>query len=416
MKPYFNIAYVFPLITTLFLHTSQVEAVFASAKSTGMAATSISYPIDSLAGAYNPAGIAVVGDRLDVEAAWVRDTGHGSVHKNLLSIANGSFEGMKTKDAYPVGFGLTKTWNLGCDLDIAAGVIVYNRNYQKTTFGKPLILFGTSRPGLEYINETISPIIAVKIYDSHTIGISANYQVERIKVNGLQNFDNIFRSIAPNHVTNRGYGYANGWGATIGYFGQITNCLSIGATYQPETKMSRITKYKGFLADRGKLNVPQKIGFGIAYKILPCLAVAFDVEHIRWKPIKSLSNPFPAVERLGEVNGPGFGFSNQWYYRLGMEWQIDESWTARIGYRHANTPVRKSQTAVNLLTLDTVEDYLTAGLTWAFNCSSEITIVGAYGFENEVKGKNSIPLAFGGGEVNIKEQKFAVGLAWGWKY
>lgn len=420
---FFNLIACLSSLTALCLHTSSAEAIFASVKSTGMAATSISYPLDSLAGAYNPAGIASVGDRFDLEGGWVNNSGSADVHGNLNrlgqpnDLVNGHYDGMDQKNTFPFGFGLTKTWNIDCDWDIATGVILYNRNYQKTTYKKPLVLFGTTKPGLEYLHETVSPIIAIKWCDSHTLGISANYQIERIKVNGIQNFDNPLLSIAPGHVTNRGYGYATGWGVTVGYFGQITDNISIGATYQPETTMSRINKYKGFLAEKGRLNIPRKIGAGIAYRIMPCVVIAFDVEQIQWKNIRPLSNHFPAGNaRLGSKNGPGFGFSNQWYYRVGIEWEIDECWTARIGYRHAETPVKNSQTAVNILTLDTVEDFITAGATWQLNECNEISFVGAYGFENSVKGHHSIPADFGGGEVNLKEQKYALGLAWGWKF
>lgn len=417
MKRFLNFFTGLNFLAAMCMHSSTAEAIFASAKSTGMAATSISYPIDSLAGAYNPAGIASVGNRFDLEGAWVHDTGHADIRDNLLGqLVNGHHEGMSTKNMVPIGFGLSKTWNINCDWDIAAGLILYNRNFQKTTYEDPIALFGTSKPGLEYLHETLSPIIAIKLYDSHTIGISANLQVERIKVNGLENFDNIFRSVAPGHVTNRGYGYSHGWGLTVGYYGQFTDQLSIGLTYQPETKMSRITKYQGFLAEHGRLNVPRKIGAGIAYRFTPCFVLAFDVEQIHWKPIKSLSNRFPAPRRLGSSRGPGFGFVDQWYYRIGLEWRFEECWTARLGYRHANPLIRKSQTAVNALTLDTVQDFFTAGLTWDINPCNELSIVGAYGVANKVKGKNSIPLAFGGGEVDLKEQKFAIGIAWGWKY
>lgn len=404
------------MLAALSFQSSKAEAIFASVKSTGMAATSISYPIDSLAGAYNPAGIASVGDRLDIEAAWVYDTGHADVRHNAVLGEFAHFNGMREKNIFPIGFGLTKTWNINCDWDIATGVILYNRNYQKTTYRQPLVLFGTSKPGLEYLNETLSPIIAVKWCDSHTLGVSLNYQVERLKVNGLENFDNPILSSAPGHVTNRGYGYATGWGVTIGYFAQIMHNLSFGITYQPETTMSRIDKYKGFLAQKGRLNIPRKIGAGIAFRIIPCLVIAFDVEQIQWKKVKAFSNNFPALAQLGDTNGPGFGFKDQWYYRLGVEWEIDECWTARIGFRHANTPIKSSQTAVNLLSLDTVENFATAGVTWAFDGCNELSLVGAYGFENKIKGKHSIPLNFGGGEVDLVEQKFALGLAWGWKF
>lgn len=424
----FNLTACAAALTALCLHSSQAEAIFASIKSTGMAATAISYPLDSLAGAYNPAGNAAVGDRLDVEAAWVHDNGHASVSGNVIPgtdtpnpLVNGKKPGMQFKNVFPVGFGINKVWNVACDWEIATGLIVYNRNFQKTTYKEPLVLFGTTKAGLEYLNETVSPIVAVRWCQSHTIGISANLQIERIKVNGLQNFDTELGSVAPGHVTNRGYDYSTGWGFTIGYLGQWTDRLAVGFTYQPKTTMSRMSKYKGFLAQKGRLDIPRKIGMGISYKILPCLVAAFDVEQIQWTKVKSLSNPilqpgaiFPT--QLGASNGPGFGFKDQWYYRVGLEWAIDECWTVRAGFRHANTPIKSSQTAVNVLTLDTVENFVTAGATWNLNACNEISILGAWGFEKTVKGKNSNPVVFGGGETNLTEQKYAVGLAWGWKF
>jgi long-chain fatty acid transport protein len=409
----------------LCLNSAPVEAIFASVKATGMAATCISYPLDSLVGAYNPAGITDVGDRFDVEAAWVQDWGKSKVSGNrtatgaLNPLTNGSRNGMRTKTVYPAGFGLTKGWCLANDWEVSAGLILYNRNYQKTTYKHALALFGRSPAGLEYLNETVAPIVAVKWCDRHSIGISVNYQIERLKVNGLQNFDNTLFSSAPGHVTNRGYEYATGWGVTIGYLGKLTDSLSIGVTYQPETGMTRLNKYKGFLADRGRLNIPRKIGAGISYHITPCLVVAFDVEHIQWSKIRSLHNPLlhnGVLEKLGQKNGPGFGFRNQWYYRVGSEWRINESWTVRAGYRYANTPIRRSQTAVNVLTLDTVESFVTVGGTWNLNECNEFTITYAYGFEHKIRGRNAIPAFLGGGNVDLKEQKYALGIAWGYNF
>ncbi|HEV8052799.1 MAG TPA: outer membrane protein transport protein [Parachlamydiaceae bacterium] len=418
---FFNLIACISSLTALCLHTSDAEAIFASVKSTGMAATSISYPLDSMAAAYNPAGIASVGDRFDVEIGWVHNTGHAILKGNRAPVpagvfVNGRYNGMENKCVYPAALGICKTWNLNCDWAIAGGLIIYNRNYQKTTYSRVIPLFGTSKPGLEYVNQTISPVIAVKWRDTHTIAISANCQLERLKVNGLQRFDVITRSESPGHVTNRGYGYSNGWGFTVGYFGQLTDRLMVGATYQPQTHMRRIQKYRGFLADNGKFDIPQKIGAGIAYRILPCVVLAFDVEHINWKPVRAFGNKFPNEERLGGKNGSGFGFKNQMFYRVGAEWQIDDCWTVRLGFRHANTPVRRSQTAVNALSLDTVESFLTAGTTWAFNACNEVSLVAAYGFEKTIHGKGSIPAAFGGGEADIHEQKFAIALAWGKKF
>lgn len=412
-------------VIALCLQSQSAEAIFASVKSTGMAATCISYPLDSLVGAYNPAGMVDVGDRFDFEVGWVRDRGHADVHGNLIPAVNGRFNGMRTKDVYPAGFGLNKTFCF-CDWEVSAGLILYNRNFQKTTYTRPFVLLGTSNLGLEYVNETLSPCFAVKFLERHSFGVSVNYQIERIKVNGIQNFDHPVLpppfppgSVAPGHVTNRGYNYSTGWGVTVGYLGEIFDGFRFGATYQPETCMTRLNKYKGFLANKGRLNIPRKIGAGISYDVLPCVVVAFDVEHIQWSKIRALHNPLiqdGTIFPIGSKKGPGFGFRNQWYYRVGVEWKINPCWTVRAGFRHANTPIRKTQTAVNLLTLDTVEDFVTVGATWNVTCSQELSGVFAYGFPHKIYGKNSIPQSFGGGEADLKEQKFALGLAYGWKF
>lgn len=431
-------------MAALCTHSTKAEAIFASVKSTGMAATCISYPLDSVVGAYNPAGMTEVGDRLDIEAGWVHDKGSTTVLNNTVppgtrtptgalvppgtpnSLVNGHYNGMKNENVYPVGFGLNKTWWLCDEWELATGIVLYNRNYQKTTYTKPVLLLGTSKPGLEYLNETLSPVVAIKWCNTHSFGISANYQVERLKVNGLENFARAVRpplpggSLYPENVTNKGYGYSTGWGVTFGYLGHITDELSIGVTYQPETSMSRISKYKGFLAQKGKLNIPRKIGAGISYKILPCWVVAFDVEQIQWSKIKALHNNLlddnGVLQPLGSSNGPGFGFRDQWYYRFGTEWAVSECWTVRAGYRFAEMPFKKSQAPVNLLTLDTVESFLTLGATWNVNECNEVSFLFAYGFEHKVKGDNTIPSFLGGGDVHLKEEKFALGLAWGWKY
>lgn len=422
------------MVASFCMLTNQAEAILASVKSTGMAATAIAYPQDTLAGAYNPAGMIWVGNRLDVEGAWANDRGHLRVSGNATPVGpfedqNGGYDGMRTPNTYAAAFGINQVFCDNCDfLDFSVGLIVYNRNYQKVHYNEHLELLSfTSNPGLEYVNETVSPIISASFCDcwghSHSIGISANYQLERIKLDGVDNF--IPRSNFPEAVTNNGYNYSHGWGFTIGYWGQITDCIAIGATYQPKTHMKRMHHYKGFLAEAGRLDIPEKIGAGIKVDFCDCWTVCFDYEFIHWKQIRSLSNSFflpesspPSDENLGGKHGPGFGFKNQNYYRVGLEWRYNPCLTFRVGFRHANTPVRKSQSAANLLTLDLVEDFITFGGTWNMDCSNELSFFYAYGFEKSLKGPipggPGVPLF--GGTAKIREQKQALGFAWGYKW
>lgn len=415
--------------------SNSAEGFVAGAKATGMAATGIAYPQDAFAGAYNPAGIVDVTDRLDFGFDWIQDRGHIRGRDNrsapggqLNPFVNRQQDAFKTKDTYNGDFGINKTFCTevcGNCLNFAVGLVGYNRDYQKTTYTSPLVLLGTTNAGLEYLHETFAPVFAFRINDCHSIGVSVDVQVQRTKVNGLQNFDNPVTSSHPGHVTNKGYAYAAGVGATIGWKWQISDYLSVGVTYRTKAKMSKFHKYKGFLAQNGLLNTPQKVGAGIAWKFLHCATIAFDFEWIDWHDVRALSNPLinsrapltpPFITKLGTKYGPGFGFRDQYFYRVGIDYQINDQFIVRAGFRHANSPVRRSQTAVNVLTVDTVEDIITVGATYTYNCRAEISIFYAYGFSNKIRGKNSIPAFLGGGNIDLVESKDALGISVGYMF
>jgi long-chain fatty acid transport protein len=167
--------------------------------------------------------------------------------------------------------------------------------------------------------------------------------------------------------------------------------------------------------------VPAKYSAGVSYKFLPCLVGAFDVEMLQWSHVKALHNPLldnGVLHPLGANNGPGFGFRDQYFYRVGLEWAINDCWTLRTGFRYANTPVKASQVLVNALTIDLAERFFTWGATYNVNECNEVSFSAAYGFEHSVTGSipSIAPNVFGGGSAKLKEQKYALGIVWGHKY
>ncbi len=400
------------------------DAVLASVKATGMAGTAVAYPQDTLSGAFNPAGLADVGNRWDLGIFAVRYNGQSKVTGNTIPGVNGTFNGFRTFGGewqFSPDVGVNKEFCLCDDWNMTFGVIGYNRNYIKTRYHDSFVLLGTSKLKLEYVNEQISPIWTVKFCDKYAFGVSLDFLVQRLKVSGVQNFDNVIFSAHPNHVTNRRYAYSYGVGVTIGGRVQISPVLSVGLAYHPETHMSRFKKYRGFLADRGKFNIPHRILGGIAWRFMHCATLAFDVEHVGWNKIKALNNNLlhsGTLELLGSQNGPGFGWKSQTFYRVGVDYDICESLTVRGGYRYARTPVRSSQTVVNQLSLETVQSVLTLGATWCLNACSEVSFMYAHGFNHKVRGHHSIPesvngIPFGGGEADLRQHLDVVGLSWG---
>lgn len=421
--PKFSIIACLGIVLSLCCPFSKAEAIFASVKSMGMGAAAIAYPLDSLGAAYNPANLVCVGNRLDLEFGWLHDTGTVRIRDNLVPIpgVNGSFEGIDPENYFTGAFGFASAWCCEC-FNWSFGVIGYNRYFQKTHFERPLPLFGTSKTGFEFIDYTVAPVFAIQLWECLDVGVSIDWQIERVKVTGLENFDNETLSLHPGHVTNRGHEYAHGVTATFGARWKLGDSLAIGATYRPKTHMSKLDRYDGFFVD-GKLDIPEQVGIGIAvwpFPCLPCFVVAFDWEWIHWSNIHGLSNTLlhnNTFFALGTESGPAFGFRDQNIFRVGFEYYYDDWWSVRVGFQHANSPVRSSETFFNLLTLDCVENWVTVGLTWRYDCWNEFSAFGAYGFEHEINGENVIPLIpFGGGDVRLKERKYAVGLAWGWKF
>lgn len=404
------------VMATVCLSASSLEGLLASIKATGMAATGVAYPQDAEAGAFNPAGITDVGSRFDLNTTWENIQRKSIVTDNLSPLgANGRFNATARRRHFYTGGG---GFNKMLTPNLAVGWVVYNRNASKTTYKDAFPLLGTSPLGLEYIHQTISPSIAYK-YGCHNFGISVNYNLQRLKVDGIERFDTALTSSRPGYVTNRHYNYSQGVGFTIGWRGQLLPWLSVGATYQPKTHMTRFKKYKGFLAQHGKLDIPQKIGFGIAIHVLPNSTFTFDLEHIQWSKTRSLNNKLAEdliVDKLGTKNGSGFGFRNQTFYRFGIDYEVNCALTVRAGYRHGRVVYPSSQTAVNLLICDSTTDFFTVGATYKLNCRSEASFFFAHGFRNKVSGNNAIPASLGGGNVALKTHSNILGVGIGTYY
>ncbi len=414
-------------------HSGSADALLAGVKATGMAAACTSYPIDCFAGAYNPAGMTLLCDRFDLGA----NTVHFRQSTTIVNYTptpdpfgfgpqDGRRNGARTSENYGGEFGINKKFCFNAcnqNIELALSLIGYNRNFIKTTYSQPYTIFGTSSPGLEYIHETIAPILSARFFERHSIGIAFNYHIQRLKVNGLENFKTLFaaRSVDATHTTNRGYNYSQGFGVTIGYLCEVTDCLRVGGSWQPKQKMSRFKKYDGFVADHGRFDIPDRWQVGVSYSVLPSLTIAGDYEYINWKTIPQLGNkPFPNffLSLLGSPDGAGFGWDNQHYWRVGVNYDVNSAFTVRAGFRHTNAPIRSSYTAINLLTLDCVEDVLTCGATWRMDRCNEFSFFYAYGFNNKINGSGSVPATppfFGqaDSEVNLQQSLMAFGLSWG---
>lgn len=387
-------------------------------KAKGMAGVGIALPQDALAAATNPAGMVMVGDRLDVGLDWFRPIRDTDISGSAGGVVDGNYDGSDKKNFFIPEFGYNKMlgWNM------SAGVSVYGNGGMNTDYKNGIPLLGTSRAGVDLMQLFIAPTFAYKVTKDHAIGVSLNLAYQRFKAYGLENFTAPGFSTSSSDVTNRGYDSATGWGVRIGYTGNLTDAVTIGATYQSETRMSKFDKYKGLFAEQGDFDIPENYGIGIAVKATPSLTLAADIQRINYGDIKAIANTvdcfFAGACQLGAAKGPGFGWRDMTVYKLGVSYAYSKDLTLRAGYSTTRQPIPSSQTLFNMLAPGVVENQLTLGATWNVSPTSELTLGYMHAFKKTVNGSNSIPLGggFPGGNANLRMYQDSLGVAYGIKF
>lgn len=382
-------------------------------KAQGAGGVGIALPQDTLSIAANPAGLAAIGNRLDIGATWFRPVRDAEIEGSPSPI-NGKYDGNDTKNFLIPEFGYSKQLND----TTTVGVALYGNGGMNTDYknGFPLFNNTGSRVGVNFIQAFVTPTIAWKLSPTQSVGIGLNLAYQRFEAKGLQSFANSSFSSSPDHVTNKGADSSYGAGLHLGWQGKINDQVTLGAHYQTRTYMTRFDRYKGLFAEQGDFDIPANFGVGIAVKATPALTLAGDIQRIRYSEVDavgaSIANFFTA--QLGTDNGAGFGWKDATVFKLGALYAYSEQLTLRAGYNHVNQPIPSSQTLFNTLAPAVVEDHVSLGATWKFANSSELSFSYTHAFENEIKGSGSIPAPFGGGDVNLKMYQDSLGVAYSW--
>ncbi len=399
--------------------TNGYFAIGYGQKSVGMGGVGIALPQDALAAATNPAGMVMVGDRVDFGLEWFRPTRSSDVVGNGVPGETGSYDGNATRDFFIPEFGYNKMINDSMSLGVSVfGNGGMNTDYSSNPFGVYAQMGGISAPGSGGQNMAqlfVSPTWSMKINPTNAIGASLNLAYQQFSAKGLYAFEQI--SAAPSSLTNNGTDSSTGYGARIGWTGQVTPELTLGATYQTKTKMGKLNSYSGLFAEQGGFDVPANYGVGMAIKATPATTFAFDVEKIQYSEIASVSNPLvlpPTYPPLGNNGGAGFGWQDMTVFKLGVSQIISPTLTLRAGYNHNNQPIPNTQTFFNIIAPGVVEDHATLGATWILPNKAELTVSYMHAFTKTVNGSNSIPASFGGGNANLTLYEDSIGISYGW--
>jgi len=395
-------------------------------KNEAMGGASIALPLDSLAAANNPAGMVMVGDRADLGLTLFRPNRTAEITGNNCAPAgcgggtlNGTYDGNGRSNFFIPTLGYNKMINA----DTSLGVSVFGNGGMNTQYNtNPFAPFGANgNLGINLEQLFVAPTWAMKINPTNAVGVSLNLVYQMFSATGV---NGALAGLSSNAtaLSDNGTDTTTGYGVKIGWTGEVTPLVTLGATYQSKTKMGKFSKYSGLFADQGSFDIPSNYGVGIAVKATPATTVAFDVQRTNYADVASVGTPFTAVPPtfggtgpfLGASNGPGFGWKNINAYKLGVSHAFSSAFTLRAGLNHCDQPIPNNQTLLNMLAPGVVQNHLSLGGTWTLANKSEVTVAYVHAFKQTVNGSGSIPPQMGGGEANITMHEDSIGISYGW--
>jgi len=387
-------------------------------KAQGQAGVSIAQPQNGLAAANNPAGTAWVGDRLDIGASLFAPDRSADIDANAFG-ANGHYGGNNRKYFLlpEMGYSQQLSDRLG------VGLAIYGNGGMNTDYHKnPYAAFGSQgSAGVDLAQVFVTPSLAYKFTEHQSFGVGVNFVYQRFAAKGLSAFANPAFSSAATDLNDRGHDTSTGWGLRLGWQGQVTDNLTLGLVWSSKIKAQKFDRYAGLFADGGSFDIPENYGVGLSYTLTPSLTMGTDVQEIKYGNVRSVGNGFDvqsvfAGNNFGSNNGPGFGWRDITVYKFAVSYALSPELTLRSGFSHADQPVQRDQTFLNVLAPGVIQDHLSLGLTWRATPGNELSLAYTHGFEQQVKGSGSIPAAFGGGEANLKMSQDILGVAYAWTF
>lgn len=422
-------------------------------KSKGMAGTGVAMPQDSMAAATNPAGMAFVGDRLDVGAAIftpLREFKAGEVPTLPEDPSLGPLGGTAAP-GFPLEPGTKKSgsnwfliphfgWNKALDESSSVGVTVYGNGGMNTDYNRGIVsperdlavtrfvaavtpdfggdftaldganlcsangggVYCGGRSGIDLSQLFINLSYSRKIVNDKTsLGGSVILAGQAFEARGLSFFTPFTKTAMlggnAKNLTNNGHDTSFGAGFKLGVQSEVAPGFTLGAAYQSKIWMSKFDDYEDLFAEGGDFDIPATATVGLSWKPAAQHNINLDYQYIWYEGVDAISNKNnldlclagQTQYCLGGSKGAGFGWKNMGVIKLGYQFDYSPSTAFRAGFSYGKQPIRSSEVLFNTLAPAVLEYHLTAGLTQELTKESEWSLSLMYAPEKTVKGSNS---------------------------
>ncbi len=379
-----------------------------------LAGAGVALSLGTQAPATNPAAMAFLGPRYDIGMEVFNPnrqfsvTGSPSGYPGTFGLAPGTVESGSRYFPMP---SLGANWKAGENGTF--GVSAYGNGGMNTDYAAAV--FGVAPAGVDLSQMFLAPTYAHKLGSRHALGVSAIFAYQRFEAKGLQAFANF--SADAQSLTNMDHANSYGAGVRVGYLGELTDWLSLGASYQSRINMTKFDNYSGLFAEKGGFDIPQTLTGGVALKPAEKLTVALDVQWINYESVSSVANDFLpnlAVSALGNASGAGFGWHDMTIYKLGLQYEVNGDWVLRTGYSYGRQPIRSNEVLINILAPGVMEHHITAGVTRAVKKGQAMNFAIIRAIPKSVTGPNNLEVPNGQSiELKMDQWEFDVSYSFG---
>lgn len=334
-----------------------------SARQGGMAHTGVALKLGAESMYFNPAGMAFMDKSLDLTASV----------NGVAATATATIDGKE----YETNNKVSTPMNVGAAFSIydnlKAGVSMY------TPYGSS-IDWSTNWPGavlnqsVNLATYTIQPTVAWEIVPGLSVGAGLMVSWGTVDLNkglvspstldlvlGALGNDYRFGSTTPASVNLKGtanialgfnvgamYDINEQWTVGVNYRSRMTMRVKSGdaaVTYANDVASAVLSSTLNVLNEANfsaEMPMPSVLTFGVSYKPIEALTLAFDAQFTGWSTYKSLEIDFLSDQLTPYNQHLTKDYRNSWAFRLGAQYALTNRFDIRAGFIVDTTPVNIS--------------------------------------------------------------------------
>jgi long-chain fatty acid transport protein len=376
-------AYASPALATNGMRMIGFGTVQDSMGGVGVGAT-----LDACSLVSNPAGIADLGNRLDVAIGFFKPTVSQTVNgtptgapapnpPSMIALDGQSVDSTRGGSPIPA-----IAYIRPINDQLSAGLGVFAVSGMGVDYPTNLYL---SNALTSYLNARFAPGVAYKVNDLLSIGATVNVMMAQMEYDVAGNLPPAMGGQVK-HSTATSWGI----GGTLGLKVTPSKALSFGLAYESKSAFQDFSFDVPGGKDKLTFDQPQMVTLGASVRPVEMLLLAADVEWINWS--STMGKDLPKYSQSQPTTMPfNMGWNDQWVFKVGAQVSPMKGLDLRAGYNYGKMPLDPARAFENLVFPAVAESHITAGAGYAFNDKIAVSLSGMYALNTKLSGSNGGP-------------------------